>query len=378
MAQVTLTQPEGLDLSSNEGLADRWKYFKQRFELFKDASDLGSKTEKQQTSTFLHVAGDDAITLYNTFEFADQADSKKLAPVMKKFEDYCIPKKNITYQRYLFFSRHQNASETIDQYVTDLRSRSQTCEFGALADSLIRDMIVIGIRSNGLRESLLQEPDLSLDTALNKCRSKEQTKHRAKELAKSASASSSSNVDAVNRPRNGNKQKQNSRSQQGQQKTQRKTQPQENYDRENKPSCGRCGKRHKENECKAASIECFKCGKRGHFAKFCRSKNRSQNRTNKHDEINESSDESGDEYFVDIHELTEKKRDEWVVKLPVNNTNVSLKLDTGAEVNILPYSVYKKLKNKPKLQKSSVKLRGLLRQNYTGHGSVQSCDKTQK
>ena len=207
MAQVTLTQPEGLDLSSNEGLADRWKYFKQRFELFKDASDLGSKTEKQQTSTFLHVAGDDAITLYNTFEFADQADSKKLAPVMKKFEDYCVPKKNITYQRYLFFSRHQNASETIDQYVTDLRSRSQPCEFGDLADSLIRDMIVIGIRSNGLRESLLQEPDLSLDTALNKCRSKEQTKHRAKELAKSASASSSSNVDAVNRPRNGNKTK---------------------------------------------------------------------------------------------------------------------------------------------------------------------------
>jgi len=357
MAQVILTQPEGLDLSSNENLADRWKNLKQRFELFKEASDLGSKTEKQQTSTFLHVAGDDALKLYNTFTFATADDRWKLAPVMQEFENYCIPKKNITYQRYLFFSRHQYASETIDQYVTDLRSRSQTCEFGDLADSLIRDMIVICIRNNGLRESLLQEPDLSLDTALNKCRSKEQTKHRAKELNKSASASSSSNVDAVNKPRNSNRYKQKVKSQQGQQqKSQRKPQTQQSYDREN--NCGRCGKRHKENECKAATVECFQCGKRGHFAKFCRSKKRSQNRSNKVDEVNQSSDESDEEYYVDIHELTKKKKDEWVVKLPVNNTDVSLKLDTGAEVNILPYSVYKKLKTKPKLQKSSVRLRG--------------------
>ena len=39
----------------------------------------------------------------------------------------------------MFHTRVQGEGETIDSFTTDLRLKSQSCEFGSLQDSLIRD-----------------------------------------------------------------------------------------------------------------------------------------------------------------------------------------------------------------------------------------------
>ena len=46
----------------------------------------------------------------------------------------------------MFHTRVQSEGETIDSFTTDLRLNSQSCEFGSLQDSLIRDRVVVGIR----------------------------------------------------------------------------------------------------------------------------------------------------------------------------------------------------------------------------------------
>ena len=75
--------------------------------------------------------------------------------VIQKFDDYFTPKKNITYQRYRFFSYNQNDGQSIDSYATELRTRADHCDFGNLKDSLIRDKIVIGIRDSKTQKRLL-------------------------------------------------------------------------------------------------------------------------------------------------------------------------------------------------------------------------------
>lgn len=42
-------------------------------------------------------------------------DAKKIAVVVSKFEEYCIPRENTIYERFLFFTRDQRESETVDQ-----------------------------------------------------------------------------------------------------------------------------------------------------------------------------------------------------------------------------------------------------------------------
>ncbi|XP_059824120.1 uncharacterized protein LOC132393194 isoform X2 [Hypanus sabinus] len=101
---------------------------------------------------------------------------------MDKFESFYILKRNVTYERYKFFTFTQRAGETIDQYVTELRHQSKTCKFGELIDSLINDRIVCGILDNGLRERLLRGQDLDMEKALMLCKASEIVALQAKEL----------------------------------------------------------------------------------------------------------------------------------------------------------------------------------------------------
>ena len=49
---------------------------------------------------------------------------------------------------------------TLSQSVTELRTRTKSCEFGALEAYLIRDRIVCGINSDFKRETSLKEVDI--------------------------------------------------------------------------------------------------------------------------------------------------------------------------------------------------------------------------
>ncbi len=72
---------------------------------------------------FLIIAGEQAMEVYNTFCF-DEKEVDDLKVLMNKFE-YCNPKRNITYERYLFNTRVQNVGETIDAYVTELKIQAK-------------------------------------------------------------------------------------------------------------------------------------------------------------------------------------------------------------------------------------------------------------
>ena len=72
---------------------------------------------------------------------------------------------------YQFFSSNQAEGQTTDEYVTELKSHVEHCEFGELKTSLIRDEVIIGLYDKKVQECLLRELELSLDTVLqnNNC-----------------------------------------------------------------------------------------------------------------------------------------------------------------------------------------------------------------
>ena len=74
------------------------------------------------------------------------------------------------------------AGENIDAYVTDLKNKASLCEFSTLKDSLIRDRIVCGIRSDEVRARLLRDPDLTLVKAIDACRAAETSQTQLKGL----------------------------------------------------------------------------------------------------------------------------------------------------------------------------------------------------
>ena len=176
----------------------------------------------------------------------------KLEPVLRKFDEYMNPKKNIPYLRYKFFSYNQSEGQNIDDYVTELKLKSTHCEFGLLKENLRRDRIVAGVRDTRVQERLLREPDLTLDKAMSICRAAEETKKQSEEMQ---SKTSPNQVDQLrhrkDKPRNRGKQ-----DNQGKRDNQRKIYL---Y----------CVSQHDKGRCPAYGKLCKKCGNRNHFAKVC-------------------------------------------------------------------------------------------------------------
>ena len=90
----------------------------------------------------------------------EDKDKEKVADICEKFEAYCNPRKNITYERHMFNTRVQKEREIIDAYVTNLKQKAASGEFENLQAWLVRDRIICWIKSDALRKRILREENL--------------------------------------------------------------------------------------------------------------------------------------------------------------------------------------------------------------------------
>ena len=97
----------------------------------------------------------------------------------------------------MFNSRSQKEDESIDHYVTALTTLAKSCNLRqCLHYSLIRDRIVFGVKEPALRKKLLQERQLTLEKAIDICKSGETTTQHLKDLA-TAADSNEVNLESV-------------------------------------------------------------------------------------------------------------------------------------------------------------------------------------
>ena len=72
-------------------------------------------------------------------------------------------------------------------------------------------------------------------------------------------------------------------------------------------------------------------------------------------------------------------KNEWIIPMEVNNnTTVSFKLDTGAQVNILPVDVYQKTAAQTTLEEDGCKNQRLYRSHYTNNWKLCNHSKAQR
>lgn len=165
-------------------------------------------------------------------------------------------------ERHNFFRRKQRADETIDEYISELRVLTSTCEFEANPDIYIHDQFVFSCFSRKIQERLLscRKPTLLeiIDIAKSIERSSITTKALQSEqsvnLVKTSGNETGYCVNAVNI-----------------------TRPTKQFIREGNTSCYRCGsKSHLSNNpmCPAEGKRCVLCKTIGHFQGVCRSAKR--------------------------------------------------------------------------------------------------------
>ncbi|CAB4013855.1 Hypothetical predicted protein [Paramuricea clavata] len=281
-------------------LSENWQKWRQELELYLTATENDGKSDKIKTSILLTCVGNQGREIYNTctFQFVE-GEEMKFKVVVQVFQDYCSPRKNITFMCHKFFTCKQRNGQSLDE-----------------------------------------EPELTLLKTIQIGHAAEETKRHVKELQKEVDGKNS--VDAVRRKKLARDGKKNS----GKQSV--------GYDK--------------------SLLKIF-----NHFARYCPVKNKSVKNVNC--DSSDSDDAPDDTFCVgsvnvgtterqtnpvisaeernsttktnESNEFTiftdgSESESEWTVDMHTNGSNVRYKLDTGAQVNVLPKSQYNRLIRKPK------------------------------
>ena len=126
---------------------------------------------------------------------------------------YIIPKNEI-FARHLSATQRQQASQSLDEFLNVLKLLSQDCNFKAVSaenylKEMIRDTFINGLLSQHIRQRLLENTTLDLDSAYRQPRSLESAKkisdvysiqgtHSLNTIASPPNVSSTFNTPAVN------------------------------------------------------------------------------------------------------------------------------------------------------------------------------------
>jgi len=316
MAKLLDVPPvSALDVTGEQSnLSQKWTKWKKQFEYYINATGVTDKNQKR--ALLLHLIGQDAQDIFETFtDTGDDFDN-----AIAKFDEYFLPRKNTAYERRIFRMCKQTETESIDAYVTRLKTLAKTCEFGDMLNDALRDQVIDQCRSSKLRRRLLRERDLTLE--------KLQEIARANEASEQQAAQYEDLPVRVNAIKN------------------RKEKETRHYNKKidskyKDLECHRCGNiGHFARDCTITKDKtCHKCGKKGHFAKKCKSKRYvkytgHETRREKVRYMDEDSTDS-EEYVFALDRSSEGR-----ITLRIGSTVVPFLVDSGATCNIINSEVW--------------------------------------
>ena len=290
---------------------------KKTWERFEIATGIGEAGDKKRVCTLLSIIGEDAVKVFDTFEYGDGESEDSIQDVLNKFEEYCNPRRNTIYERYKFQCRHQEAGESGSCFLTELRIAADSCDFGTItASEILRDRFVHGLRDAKMRERLLRETNLTLDRAYAMVQAAEATTEQMHVM------SGEQAVSAVHQRGN--------RGQQGQQGYKSR----DMLKNSSYIKCNNCSYEHAPMKCPAFGKECHRCGRVNHFQNRCRQKNVQQVQGS------ESDNEFEVGTLTTVNSVGNKRRAMITLEVGNNGVPTRFQIDSGADCCVLPRDEY--------------------------------------
>ena len=108
--------------------------------------------------------GAKADDIFQSFNLSEE-QAKVYNIVKDKFDSHFVKRRNVIFKRAKFNTRVQQDGEPVDDFVINLYSLAEHCDYGQLHDQMVRDRIVIGIRDSQLSEKLHMDSKLTLEKA---------------------------------------------------------------------------------------------------------------------------------------------------------------------------------------------------------------------
>ncbi|XP_043790400.1 myb-like protein F [Apis laboriosa] len=246
-------------LSDNGDIAQNWKQWKKDFMIFMNVTNSMDKPKEQQAyllRSYIGKIGQNAIEKIISTNLKERDDMNVL---LAKLDKYFCPSKNEVIERYNFFNSRKKKDESIETYITQLKSKAKTCNFGKITESLIRDKIIMEINDKNLKTKIFNTENLNLLTLI-KIFNEHQNLQKKKEENKIKNDTRSDNASFRNTPKIVKN---------FDEKTNKSNNNEKSINMQNKRNCKKCNQRHPIKACPAWGLKCEKCGMYNHYTNCC-------------------------------------------------------------------------------------------------------------
>uniref|UniRef100_A0A6P7H9Z6 Uncharacterized protein LOC114348048 n=1 Tax=Diabrotica virgifera virgifera TaxID=50390 RepID=A0A6P7H9Z6_DIAVI len=243
--------------------------------------------------------------------------TKTYISAIKILKELYIKPTNEIYARHILATRKQQINESIDQYAQQLKLLAKNCNFKAVSseenkNGYIRDAFINGFVQSNIRQRLLEFSSLSLDEALSKSRSLEDSQKQfdtynaaLNYIASCSHENSEQTTLASVQTKSGQ-------------------------------TCYFCGHpRHPRYLCPARAATCQNCHKIGHWAKMCLQSKKLQTRST-----------YASTMVIASSMETPQSLSKCIAKLTVNQIDAKALIDTGSSDTFIDheFAIENKLK----------------------------------
>ena len=210
--------------------------------------DANSVKKEKQKSVLLSVIGSKVYSVLHSLLAPNipTSDEVSFESIIDILQNHYDPKPSEIAERFHFYSRAQGPSESIPEYVVELKRLATQGQL----ESALHDRFVRGIRQESLQKRLLAEKDLTFKKAVELAKVIEAADKSTKEMKVEASTVA---VHAGSKPR---------------------SKPSYSGPRQRQGAgCHQCGDpSHSGDSCKVKDYTCHHCHKKGHLARVCHSR----------------------------------------------------------------------------------------------------------
>ena len=257
-----------VNLSADGGNGTRFTHWKTQMTHYIDSIKTTANTEELQYNVLINVISSEI--------FPHVSSCTKYKDAMTILEGLFVKTKNANYARHCLTTRKQRDGESVEQFLIALDTSSKDCAFEEVTAEVyrsecIRTAFIAGLKSNHIRQRLLEETKPLADTIKAAATYEQALRNNERYQAAGHLAACT-----VNEPYSELQQMQSpppspAPDQLSQAQLSAMFQP--NQPRNDKGgNCQYCGfGRHPRNRCPAREAACNLCSKKGHYARMCRS-----------------------------------------------------------------------------------------------------------